>query len=694
MIMVKCVQKYRDKNNNIIGYRLQDIKRKQMDVKPDVLKKAIQNKEMMVLNLVLTSDGRLVDGSPTKYAENKENRNKSTGIEDTIPKKDYVVLTRDVLTHIGLTKDKDLQFMANKDLKRCRIDFGVHGYTVSKVGDFLVLTDAETVILASNTKIVVPYEGDKNYLMVLSNALNNKEYATAFDGISSRAGLFKGIELRELNLMDLSVMNDSIVGLFAGLKAKSVIVTGFDTSSIKKMSGLFYYSCIEELDLRGLDTRNVEDMCCLLLGAKIKNIIGLDKLNVSKVKNMAGMLARFSTNTALLDLSNWKVNNVTNVKNFSFGCTLHDIVMDGLEFSSLKVMSDMFYSASLDSLTFKNIKAPIAETSDNMFGMSTIGDLDILNLELPQAKEVSSTFYCLDCVRLRIENINIPSAGSIYSMFEHIQSPYSRIDMREIHMPKVYWLQRAFAGAFLNSVRVELTNNSELLEIGDMFRKARIMEDVDILGIIANIEDTSDMFKDCEIGTLRFIGKYYTPKWESANEMFKGAKIERAKLGALDFSTVKSMEDTFREAQIQEMSLVGCDFTNVENFNGTFKDSKIGRLYWGEFKASNIKTSIGMFSGCKAKLYTDTDGLRMKFNRDNGLLANDGKERVGKHTDIWGFTDEVEPFEPTISAKDILQYNSEDGSYTLLRDDFTINMGAGQVLRLKDGRVITVNKVR
>lgn len=693
MIMVKCVQKYRDKNNNIIGYRLQDIKRKQMDVKPDVLKKAIQNKEMMVLNLVLTSDGRLVDGSTTKYAENKENRNKSTGIEETIPKKDYVVLTRDVLTHIGLTKDKDLEFMANKDLRKCRIDFCVHGYTASKVGDFLVLTDANTVILASNTKIVVPYEDDKNYLKVLSNALNNKEYMPAFESVSSRVGLFKGIELRDINLMDLTVINDSIVGLFAGLKARNVIVSGFDTSKVKKMSGLFYYSCIEELDLRGLNTSNVEDMCCFLLGAKIKNIIGLDKLNVRQVRNMAGMLARFSTNTALLDLSSWKVNNVTNVKNFSFGCTLHDVVMDGLEFSSLKAMNDMFYSASLDSLTFKNIKAPVAETSDNMFNLSVIGDLDVINFELPQAKEVSSTFYCLDCVRLRIKNINMPSAGSIYSMFEHIQSPYSRVDMREIHMPKVYWLQRAFAGASLDSVRVELTNNSDLLEIGDMFKRARI-ENVDILGIIAKIEYTSDMFRDCEIGTLRFLGKYYTPKWETAKEMFKGAKIERAKLGALDFSTVTNMEDTFREAQIQEMSLVGCDFTNVKNFNGTFKYSKIGKLYWGEFKASNIKTSIGMFSGCKAKLYTDTDGLRLKFNRDNGLLADDGKERVGKHTDIWGFTDEIEPFEPTISAKDILQYNSEDGSYTLLRDDFKVNMGVGQVLKLKDGRVITVDKVR
>ena len=694
MIMVKCVQKYRDKNNNIIGYRLQDIKRKQMDVKPDVLKKAIQNKEMMVLNLVLTSDGRLVDGSPTKYAENKENRNKSTGIEDTIPKKDYVVLTRDVLTHIGLTKDKDLQFMANKDLRRCRIDFGVHGYTASKVEDFLVLTDANTVILASNTKIVVPYEDDKSYIKILRDTMNNGEYLPSFDSVSSRIGLFKGIEIRELNLMDLSVMNDSIVGLFAGLKAKSVIVPGFDTSKVKNMSGLFYYSCIEELDLRGLDTRNVEDMCCFLLGAKIKNIIGLDKLNVSKVKNMAGMLARFSTNTKLLDLSNWKVNNVTNINNFSAGCLLHDIVMDGLEFTSLKNMSNILYSSCLDSLLFKNIKAPVAEIANNMFGMSTIGDLDILNLELSQAEEVSSTFYCLECTRLRIKNINIPSACRIYSMFEYIKSPYSRIDMREIYMPKVYWLQRAFAGALLNSVRVELTNNSELLEIGDMFRKARIMEDVDILGIIANIEDTSDMFKDCEIGTLRFIGKYYTPKWETANEMFKGAKIERAKLGALDFSTVTNMEDTFKDARIQEISLVGCDFTNVKNFNGTFNNSQIGRLYWGEFRASNIKTSIGMFSGCKAKLYTDTDGLRMKFNRDNGLPADDGKERVGKHTDIWGFTDEVEPFEPTISAKDILQYNSEDGSYTLLRDNFKVNMGVGQVLRLKDGRVITVNKVR
>lgn len=61
MIQAKCIQKFRDKNNHIYGYRLQDINGKTQDVRPDNLKQAIANKQIHVVNLTLTSDNRLVD---------------------------------------------------------------------------------------------------------------------------------------------------------------------------------------------------------------------------------------------------------------------------------------------------------------------------------------------------------------------------------------------------------------------------------------------------------------------------------------------------------------------------------------------------------------------------------------------------------------------------------------------------------
>ena len=61
MLKAKCIQKFRDKNNIIKGYRLQDERGNTMDVNPYQLKIAIKQGKIDITNLILTSDNRLID---------------------------------------------------------------------------------------------------------------------------------------------------------------------------------------------------------------------------------------------------------------------------------------------------------------------------------------------------------------------------------------------------------------------------------------------------------------------------------------------------------------------------------------------------------------------------------------------------------------------------------------------------------
>ncbi len=63
MIQLKCIQKFRDDSGKIYGYRLVDFNGQTQDVTPENLKNAILNGQVNVVNLTLTSDGRLVDTS-------------------------------------------------------------------------------------------------------------------------------------------------------------------------------------------------------------------------------------------------------------------------------------------------------------------------------------------------------------------------------------------------------------------------------------------------------------------------------------------------------------------------------------------------------------------------------------------------------------------------------------------------------
>ena len=63
MIQAKCIEKFRNSGGIIIGYRLIDLAGQSLDIESEDLKRAIYNKYITVINLTLTSNGKLVDAS-------------------------------------------------------------------------------------------------------------------------------------------------------------------------------------------------------------------------------------------------------------------------------------------------------------------------------------------------------------------------------------------------------------------------------------------------------------------------------------------------------------------------------------------------------------------------------------------------------------------------------------------------------
>ena len=61
MIQAKCIQKFRDNSGNIFGYRLVDAQGQTRDFRSNELKNMISKGKLRVLNLKLTSNGRLID---------------------------------------------------------------------------------------------------------------------------------------------------------------------------------------------------------------------------------------------------------------------------------------------------------------------------------------------------------------------------------------------------------------------------------------------------------------------------------------------------------------------------------------------------------------------------------------------------------------------------------------------------------
>jgi hypothetical protein len=82
----KCIKKVRDKNNIITAYWIQSSDGKISIVKSENLKSMIENNQVIISNLTLTSDYRLIDSGKEANRENTNtNKTDSNNISDFIP---------------------------------------------------------------------------------------------------------------------------------------------------------------------------------------------------------------------------------------------------------------------------------------------------------------------------------------------------------------------------------------------------------------------------------------------------------------------------------------------------------------------------------------------------------------------------------------------------------------------------------
>jgi hypothetical protein len=84
MVKAKCIQKFRDNSNRIVGYRLIDQCGNTKDVEANNLKYLIIAGNLDVINLKLTQDNRLIDSAENNNANNDNNRNAGNNLENYV----------------------------------------------------------------------------------------------------------------------------------------------------------------------------------------------------------------------------------------------------------------------------------------------------------------------------------------------------------------------------------------------------------------------------------------------------------------------------------------------------------------------------------------------------------------------------------------------------------------------------------
>ena len=144
----------------------------------------------------------------------------------------------------------------------------------------------------------------------------------------------------------------SIIGERYNDNKSFINLTDIDVSELDDLSDIFTrLNEVEVIDISGWDTSNVTSMDDMFRKcAKLKNIIGIENLDVSKLEDANGMFY-MCENLVELDLTNWNTISLENMSYMFYNCSNLKIIknIENWQLTNIKDVSCMFYGcAKLD----------------------------------------------------------------------------------------------------------------------------------------------------------------------------------------------------------------------------------------------------------------------------------------------------------------------------------------------------------
>lgn len=332
MIKTICIQKFRDTNNKIIGYRLKDEQGNIKDFTAEAVKEHIRANRIEVINLTLSSNNRLISKEPKEIIEK----------------------------HLDINKILNRAIVLGLQIKEIPTYCGHKAYLVSKTSDEHILYIPDDVVRPNSRfdlECTAHFKDCKGTLRVIGG--QGLKYV---NGLFEET-IFSTIDLSQLNTSNVIDMCD----MFYDCKATRIILDNLDTSQVRYMKGMFKECNVIELDLSNLDTSKVQNMKEMFNRCKASRI-NISNLNTSRVMDMSSMFKW--CNVIELDFSSFRTSNVRDMSFMFHGCTvINKLDLSRFTGKRLKNMYNMFYNCDTLSIDLSNMKITDEVITSGIFDM-------------------------------------------------------------------------------------------------------------------------------------------------------------------------------------------------------------------------------------------------------------------------------------------------------------------------------------
>ena len=348
-------------------------------------------------------------------------------------------------------------------------------------------SDADTVYANENSGGMFLDLGDVERIDMTS--INTSRVKNMKMMFHSGNKLYKHIELGSFdtsNVEDMSYMF-ATSGMKTMENVDPIDFSRFNTSKVKNMEGMFFYSSLPSLNIRNFDTSNVENMARMFVNLEHIRDLDLSGWNVKKVNNIQGIFTRLKKLQSL-NLSGWQMDSVTNMSHMLAG------------FTNLT-------SLNLTSFTTKNVT-----NMAYMFSRtSKLADLDLSSFDTSKVTDMGNMFNdmgSLNNINLSSFNTsNVTNMGGLFLMDYTMNPPISRLDLSNFDTSNVTNMHRMFQGLpNLTELKIQSFNTKKVKDMQGMFLRSFMNPANGILDIsnfdTRNVIAMTDMFSLSKLKTI------------------------------------------------------------------------------------------------------------------------------------------------------------------------------------------------
>lgn len=322
MIKAVCI----DKNGE--RYKLLDTQNMIADVTSEQLKNAIKNKQIDVINLRLTKDGKLVEKYMTKIDEDK-----------------LVCINAQLIKNYvqPMCKNKDIYFKSNANINNVAVKASTVGASFMQIENNLyIIVDNKKLGIISDKQIGLPWSCINLFENTSFRSINFKNVCTF--NVRTIESMFSGCIANKIDMSDFDASRvTNMRECFKHCKVNKIILDNIDTYNVANMRSMFNECTVKELDLSSFNTSNVTDMSSMFYGCRLKEL-DLSNFDTSRVKNMNSMFSHSSFEK--LDVSKFNTQSLEHAAGMFSYCNISsrlDIRNFKIQLVSSYNIAEMFY---------------------------------------------------------------------------------------------------------------------------------------------------------------------------------------------------------------------------------------------------------------------------------------------------------------------------------------------------------------